>query len=184
MITKDDLIPMEIPAPAMRTVYQMAKAACIGGHSHIRGDNRQEKLMEDQLVGQIGQYIGSQWLYGSPRPYLEARYVANKNPTVGDGGSDIIGSNLDFKASLVRHPGRDPLEYRLAVRPRERHQGWVYMLVLVTHLTRKQPVKALLVGWASDRMLPQRPEDSGVFKGAFTINARDLHPVPPITWWQ
>jgi len=184
MIAKVDLIPMTVPVTEMKYLVRMAKAACIGGKSNIRGADRNDKLLEDQVVGQIGQYVGSRWLQGNPLPYVQARWVANQNPTVGDGGSDILGSNLDFKASLVRTPGGDPLDYRLAVRPRERHDGWVYVLVLVTKLVRKEPVESLIVGWASDRMLPTRPESSGVFKGAFIINARDLNPVPPITWWK
>jgi len=182
-ITRSDIIRVEISPGEMNVVAAHAKLACVGGRSNIRGGDRQATLKNDQLVGQVGQYVGSLWLFGSPDPYLRSRWVANQNPTVGDGGSDFIGSNIDFKASLARNPDRDLLAYRLAVRPKERHEDWVYVLVLVTEMKPPKPVVAHLIGWATDAMLPKRPNDSGVFSGAFTIPARDLNPLPPFTWF-
>jgi len=181
-VMPDDIIPWTIPPHEMPLIIRMARAACIGGSSNIRGDNRMATLSEDQLVGQIGQYVGSLWLFGSTDSYVQARWIANQNPTVGDGGSDIIGANLDFKASRVRNKERDLLSYRLAVRPRERHTGWVYVLILVTKLTRGEPVTAQMIGWAADAMLPVQPEISGVFQGAFTLPGHKLNPLPPIHW--
>lgn len=182
-VTENDIIRMEIQPRDMNVVAGHARLACIGGKSNIRGASRQATLKEDQLVGQIGQYVGSLWLSGSADSYLRSRWVANQNPTVGDGGSDLIGSNIDFKTSLVRSPDRDLLSYRLAVRPKERHQDWVYVLVLVTKMKPPDPVVAHLIGWAADYMLPKSPNDSGVFSGAFTIPARNLHPLPPFKWF-
>jgi hypothetical protein len=181
-VTHDDIIRVEIPPVSMNTVAAMSAAACIGGKSQIRGKDRKKNLKIDQLVGQVGQYAGSLWLFGSPDPYLQSRWVANQNPTTGDGGSDFIGSNIDFKASLVRNSSRDLLSYRLAVRPRERHDDWIYVLVLVTKLKKPNPVEACLIGWASDSMLPSHADTAGVFTGAFTLRAADLHPLPPLRW--
>lgn len=182
-VTENDVITWRIHPVEMPLIVRMAKAACIGGRSNIRTDDeRQATLNEDQLVGQIGQYIGSLWLFGNDVPYRQARWLANQNPTTGDGGSDLVGANLDFKASRVRNRGRDLLSYRLAVRPKERHEGWLYFLILVTHIAKGEPVIAKMVGWAKESMLPEHPETDGVFSGAFTITARDLNPVPPIHW--
>jgi len=181
-ITTSDIIRMEISPREMNVIAGHAKLACLGGKSHIRGSDRQSTLKEDQLVGQVGQYVGSLWLCGSPDPYLRSRWVANQNPTVGDGGSDLIGSNVDFKTSLVRNPDRDLLAYRLAVRPRERHKDWIYVLVLVTQMKAPKPVVAHLIGWASESMLPKHPGNSGVFSGAFTLRAQELNPLPPFRW--
>jgi len=181
-ITAEDIIRVQIAGREMNIVAQHAKLASIGGRSNIRGADRQTTLREDQLVGQVGQYVGSMWLFGSADPYMKSRWVANQNPTVGDGGSDIIGANLDFKASMARNPNRDLLDYRLAVRPRERHPEWIYVLILVTQMKKPKPVLANLIGWATDAMLPKTPSTSGVFSGAFTVKARDLHPLPPFQW--
>jgi hypothetical protein len=182
-VSEQNIITWRIHPTDMPLLVRMAKAACIGGGSHIRdGQSRQDALQEDQLVGQIGQYVGSLWLYGSTDPYKQSRWLANLRPTEGDGGSDVIGANIDFKTSRVRNTGRDLLQYRLAVRPRERHTGWIYFLILVTHLCKGEPVIAKMVGWAADDMLPEQPETTGVFSGAFTLPAHQLHPVPPIHW--
>jgi hypothetical protein len=182
-VTEDNIITWRIHPNDMSLIVRMAKAACIGGQSQIRnGQERQDALTEDQIVGQIGQYVGSMWLFGTANEYKRARWIANQNPTSGDGGSDLLGANIDFKASRVRHRGKDLLSYRLPVRPKERHVGWVYVLILVTHMARGEPVIAKMIGWAMESMLPQQPEMEGVFRGAYTIPARELHPIPPIHW--
>lgn len=133
------------------------------------------------MVGQIGQYIGSLWLTGSDNDYLQSRFLANQNPEKGDGGSDILGLNVDFKASLMRNKSMDILSYRLPVRPRERHDDWIYVLVLVSSLKSSSAV-AHLVGWLFDEELPERPETRKPFDGAYVVRAKDLHPILPFNW--
>jgi hypothetical protein len=77
----------------------------------------------------------------------------------------------------------DPLRYRLAVRPKERHPGMVYVLVLVSDDADGVPRHAHLVGWASESELPSAPESSGALAGAFCLPAHQLHPLPPFQWW-
>ena len=183
MIKRSDVITVNLSASEMRLIRSMGKAAEIGGASQIRGDaDRAASLGVDQVVGQIGTYVGCKYFLGDIKDYRVSRYYANKAPTVGDGGSDITGSNIDLKASLVRNPSKDLLTYNLPVRLREMHVGWVYVLVLVEALQEKS-AKAHLVGWASTAMLPDEPDAQGVFAGAHTIRAKDLNPLPPLRRW-
>lgn len=179
-VTERDILTYIIPKSGVVRVRKNAEAACIGGRSNVRGSDRQEALSEDQIVGQAGQYAGSLWLYGNIVPYLNSRWVANQNPTKGDGGCDLIGTNIDFKTSRVRSRSRDLLSYRLAVRPRELYDDWTYVLALVTRLEDASPIEVKLIGWASTKMLPSEPEVSGVFFGAFTVRGADLCPLPPL----
>lgn len=157
---------------------RFAKAACIGGQSSVRGDDRAEKLLEDQTVGQLGQMALAVWKDGHIGEYLMQRAAANAYPTQGDGGADLIGSNIDVKSSLMRGSD-DPMQYRLAVRPAEMHDGWVYVLACVP----QQMDAVHLVGWATSTDLQLRPPESeGVFAGARTLFADELRPLPPIDW--
>lgn len=121
---------------------------------------------------------GHKYLTGSVDGYIRERYCQNKTPREGDGGEDVLGANIDFKASLWRFPeGR----YHLCVRPRERHSGWVYIHALVP----KFDVAAnsvFLTGWASDDMLPDEPDSDGPLSGAFTIPVDELNEMMPIRW--
>ena len=158
---------------------EQARSAEIGGRSQVRGADRQTALVEDQMVGQIGTYAGHKLLFGNAQLYRLSRYFANIYPMRGDGGSDVPGANIDFKASLRRSPDRPLIDYRLAVRPAERHAGMIYMLVVVeadyTH--------AHIVGWLAESALPAEPESAGVFAGAYVVKGGALNPVMPIHWW-
>ncbi len=180
-ISKEDIVSVEVTKSELSLIGKMASAACIGGHSNIRGNDRMATLGEDQLVGQIGTYVGTKYMLGSAHQYMIGRWYANQHPNQGDGGSDIPASNIDFKASLKRYPKKDPLTYRLPVRPKERHEGWVYILILVDPIT-ENGTTAHLMGWASDDMLPVDPESDGPFEGAHLITATNLKPLMPIKW--
>ena len=181
-VTEADILNFTLNEQQMAVIIAMAKKAAIGGTSQIRGEeDRRNKLLQDQVVGQIGQYVGSLWLYGSSDPYMQSRWQANQNPTIGDGGSDILGSNIDFKTSAARKTDRPLLNYNLLVRPRELHENWVYILILVSALT-KQQAQAHMIGWASDKMLPGEPQRQGVFAGAHALTASQLNPLPPFRW--
>lgn len=174
MLCDKDIIEIIVPTSDQKKVIENAKKAEIGGVSRIRSAaDRKNKLSEDQLVGQISTYAGSVYLTGNPDGYWKARDIANANPHKGDGGVDIIGlDNVDIKGSLMRY-SKDPLEYRLLVRPKERHQGWIYVLAMVP---KSRPYTAHLVGWAKDKDLPKEVYDGSIssLKGAYCINGRNL----------
>jgi hypothetical protein len=179
MITEDDIITISISASTLKTVTTRAQKACIGGSSQIRDDtSRKENLFEDQLIGQIGTFALSKYLLGNGMAYLQARYVAEKFPTRGDGGEDLIGLNIDIKATKHRYPEKSPLDYHLAVRGRERHKEWIYIFALVD----PDKISIKLIGWASDRDLPDQVEQSGPLRGAYCIKAKNLKPLMPIKW--
>lgn len=48
-----------------------AKQAALGGRSNVRREDRWSSLMTDQLVGQLGNYALSVYLYGSPKLTLK-----------------------------------------------------------------------------------------------------------------
>jgi len=183
MIDKPDIVRMTIRSYEMEFAYAMAEAAKIGGVSHVRGDEeRGECLSEDQIVGQVGTLAGHRFMFGNANDYKVTRWYANRNPTVGDIGYDVTGCNVDFKTSLMRSPDRPPLDYNLLVRPRERHDDWIYMLLLVEKYSRAA-ASVLLVGWASTRMLPDEVATGGAFSGAYVLPARHLNPLMPLRWW-
>jgi hypothetical protein len=155
-----------------------AEQACMGGHSQVRTVDRQDALYVDQLVGQIGMLAGHLYYIGDYHLYVQARETANAEPWKGDGGYDIPGVNVDFKSSLMR-ASANPADYRLLVRPAERHRWWVYVLVLLSDLGGN----AILMGWATDEMLPAQVEQAGPFEGAHMLHADQLRPMqehPPL----
>lgn len=183
MITPEDIITVNLRKSEMNLIKRMAQQAEVGGRSQIRkGQDRSDNLSIDQLVGQIGTYVGCKYIQGDIKDYRVSRYYANKAPTVGDGGADITGSNIDFKASEIRNPNKDLMTYKLLVRPRERHDDWVYVLILVSDISEASST-AHILGWADTRMLPEQTETSGIFKGAYVLPAENLKPLPPLRWW-
>lgn len=158
-------------------IISNSKKAEIGGKSQIRAANkRASNLAEDQLVGQISTYCASMILTGSPEGYIQARDKANANPLAGDNGVDIAGlPNVDIKGSLMRY-SNNPLNYRLLVRQKERHENWIYVLALVP---KERPYKTYLVGWANDNDLPSKPYDGEIksLHGAYVIEARNLRKI-------
>jgi len=147
------------------------------GKSQIRDTvDREKMLAEDQLIGQIANYAGSVVLTGSPSGYWLAREIANDNPSKGDGGTDIIGlDHVDIKGRMLRHSPQ-PLDYKLLVRPQERHQDGIYVLVMVP---KERPYKAFVVGWAKDSDFPDEPYDGPIeaLRGAYDIEATNLRKI-------
>jgi len=172
--------PIRIPVSStmLDVARRFAEAACMGGSSSVRGSDRLERLMEDQTVGQLGQMALAIWKDGHLGEYLIQRAAANTYPTHGDGGADLVGSNVDVKSSLMR-ASSDWSAYRLPVRPAEMHDGWVYVLALVE----PDLSAVLLVGFAtSTEVSAGGLEQGGPFAGAYTMAAADLRPLPPIDW--
>jgi len=177
MINPNDVIIHTVDAESTQLIIYNAKKAEIGGKSQIRNSGKRlSNLAEDQLVGQISTYCASMILTGSPEGYVKARDKANANPMIGDGGLDIVGlPNVDIKGSLMRY-SNNPLNYRLLVRPKERHDNWIYVLALVP---KERPYKTYLVGWANDNDLPLKPYDGEIksLHGAYVIEARSLRKI-------
>jgi len=190
MITRQDIIKFVLPKEDYSGVILNSQKAEIGGVSQIRDkESRKETLSEDQLVGQVTTYAASVVLTGSPEGYWKAREVANRNPYRGDGGVDIIGlNNVDIKGSMMRY-STDPLKYRLLVRPRERHDDWIYVLALIPKFcfSGVNPEKffdsCFLVGWANDKDLPEETYNGSIksLHGAYVVEAKDLSKIKDLS---
>lgn len=177
MLTSEDIITHIVSSKDTDLIINNAKLAEIGGRSQIRSQTqRSTNLAEDQLVGQISTYCASMVLTGSPEGYIKAREKANADPLSGDGGIDIIGlNNIDIKGSLMRYSD-NPLNYRLLVRPKERHKNWIYVLGLVP---KERPYKCHLVGWMQDSALPSSTYNGPIksLHGAYVVEANKLNKI-------
>lgn len=171
------IVEFTIPEKDIPLIKENAKKASIGGVSRIRSTkDREQSLIVDQIVGQIANYAASVVLTNSAEGYIKAREIANANPFAGDDGVDIAGlPNIDVKGSLMRR-SKNPLDYRLLVRERERHKNWIYILALVP---KGKISKCFLVGWAHDKDLPEKPYDGPIqaLHGAYCIKATDLNDI-------
>lgn len=175
------MITVELSKYDLNLAQHHATKAQLGGVSRVRAaEDRQATLVQDQLVGQLGTLALTKYLYGTTERYLFSRYYQNKTPHEGDGGEDLPGTNVDVKTSVMRY-GQDPVQYNLCVRPREVHQGWVYVLALVPKDFESNRVVHLM-GWASVDDLPLKPAADGPLAGAFVVPASSLVPFPPIRY--
>ena len=160
--------------------WQQANQWWLGGNSQIREvEDRREMLIEDQLVGQIGNAAGCLWWYGNMDAYLQSREIANADPWRGDGGSDLPGLHIDFKTSMMRGP-QDPAYYKLLVRPAERHKGCVYIRVLIPKFKVEElgaGLNVFITGWAKETDLPDQYETDGIFAGAYSLESDKLRPI-------
>ncbi|MYL84983.1 hypothetical protein GTA51_17880 [Desulfovibrio aerotolerans] len=184
MLTEADIRPVTLQPWELSIIRAMASTWDYPGRSNIRGrDDRAGTLGMDALVGMLGQYAGTKFLFGAAAldKFLVSRWHANKHKLQSDGGTDLDGGNVDFKTSLRRDSGKSLLSYRLAVRPRELHEGAVYILVLADAPTDDRTI-VHLIGWASREMLPTYPATDGPLAGAHVLPARELHPLPPFRW--
>jgi hypothetical protein len=170
--------PIELHPGDVAVAEANARAACMGGVSRIRGDDRMATLGEDQIVGQLGQIALHRYWFGHLHLYAVSRWHANQNPELGDKGHDIPGANVDVKASVMRR-SQDPMTYNLCVRPRERHDGWVYVLALVPPNWRDS-LEVYLVGWAQDQDLPALTVSEGPLSGTYALPATYLRELPPV----
>lgn len=175
-------IAVSLTPHEVRIVAEYAQRAQIGGRSSVRDEDRAAKLAEDQLVGQAGTLAFCKYLYGNALGhylYRSSRWAADRAPTVGDGGTDLPGGNVDVKASLIRSPDLPRLKHHLPVRPEELHPGTVYVLALVE----EGALRVYLMGWLTDAHFgPDDKQTAGTFKGAYTRLADELNPLPPLTW--
>lgn len=171
---------LEICKKDLSLCLSFAKDACIGGKSNIHTDKdqRQQKLLMDNFIGQVGTLAGCIALYGEEigrEEYIKSRTLANKNPYKGDKGQDIVGENIDIKCSYMRSSS-DPTTYNVLIRPREKHPNWVYIQTLAkyTKTETDKIMKVYIMGWVSTEDLPKSVEWSGPFKGAYKMSVQKL----------
>jgi hypothetical protein len=160
--------------------FKFAKNCSIGGKSQIRGsDDRKKNLLFDNFIGQLGTLAGCIFLLGEAKgmeEYTKAREQADKNPFVGDGGKDLLDYNLDIKCSYMRN-SQNPETYNFLIRPRERHKDWVYLQTLAQKNSNKEFI-VHIAGWLSDNDLPEFPESSGIFAGAYRMSVTKMKKFP------
>lgn len=178
---KPHLVRIRITDVEAGFIARMAEKCALGG-SRFRVENgtmSPETNYQDQLKGLTGEFALSKYLSGSAHGFKLWRWLRNRNPKVGDGGMDYPGLNVDIKATGARK-GRALGEYTLVVRPKDRHEGWVYILGIVAADFRS----IALVGWAPTEALPAQVETEGDFRGAFILPADRLFPLMPLRWWK
>jgi hypothetical protein len=178
MFERRNIVTMTFTAAQLSAVgfEEHVKAACVGGRSRIRaaGTARRATLQQDQRIGLLCNLAVCEFLMGTAQPWKYMRERADANPTAGDGGIDVPGIRVDVKGSAMRG-STDPMAYRLAVRPAERHERCTYVLCLVP--IGVAPETVVLVGAATEDELPVEVERSGVFAGAFVLPAKRLRPI-------
>lgn len=170
------MVEVAISSMELAFVKRYASQAEIGGRSAVRGADRQMTLQEDQVIGMMGNYAINKYLSGNAHSFRLSRHLINQYPTMGDSGSDVPGLNVDIKTSLVR----TEMPYKrhsLVVRSAERHAQTVYVLGLVP----PERDKVLLMGWAVNEEL--KPITTGIFTGAWGLQADALHPMMPLRWF-
>lgn len=157
--------------------YDHARAAALGGSSHVRDGDRAKRLLRDQVVGQCGELALHCWLFGTDEGmdrYDLRRLTIEETPHVGDDGRDIAGVSIDVKASRVVDTWR-VWDYHLLVPEPEYYRGTTYVSAIVNHAPDEFPT-VWLMGWWAGRC-------PGVFQGvekAIVKKNSDLHPLPPL----
>jgi hypothetical protein len=207
MILEKDIIEIEIPdfivnyARRIGKKFVQAKTPSQFRHVEDRGDT----VNEDAFVGCMAHYAYLRHMQGPEGmgKLFDAYWVSNhfpeirqirKTKLVSDGGSDILRLNVDVKSSLVR-TNLPIIRHRLPVRPHDRRENWVYVLVLITERKKENPTlddaynyTGHVVGWAKDSDLPNVTYDKeqgtapAEFHGAYLMAAESLNPFPPFKW--
>ena len=168
---------------------------------HVEERGRTESI--DSFVGNMAALMASVHLFGDKKKYEDAAWVANKfpamrkvlkNDVLDDGGCDIIGLNIDFKASLIRNENKNLLSYNAPVRPHEFYSTHIYLFIFMEALEGKtDDEKISCVDWRSHIMgwcvgqdyiddHGQEPNGTGVFEGAHVLPVTALNPVIPWVW--
>ena len=191
MVTEQDIKHVPISSEEIEYLKAFIADACIGGKSEIHNtEERIGKLTIDQTTGIIGEYVLSKLYFNSPLPFEEHRAWCKIHGRYGDGGADILGTNIDVKTSLVRST-KPMLLYNLGVFPDERHEGNVYVSMLVTGINddcvitdKEQGVVAHVIGWCFEHELPNETSIPRGFTAlAFVLQNNTLRPgLPEITW--
>ena len=131
MDTRPNVVKICFTAEQMKIISKYASHCELGGSSRIFPDagERQRFLSDNQYIGQAATAALDLYLNGSMDLYIQTRELADKTPWKGDGGVDLIGTNLDVKCSRMRC-GLNFL-YHLYIRNREFHPENCYWLALM-----------------------------------------------------
>jgi hypothetical protein len=140
------------------------------------GDRTIGRRGEDQLVAQLGHWAFCYWKDGHDQEYRRHRDLCNAYRFSGDGGSDVIGLNVDVKTSMMRR-GDDPWRYHLI--ERKPQPGTVYVLALVP-----QSLEAVhVMGWQTGEQMERAGVvESGPLSGCHCVPAWNLVKLPPFRW--
>jgi hypothetical protein len=142
-------------------------------------EDRINRLYHDQVTGQISQLAITTYMTGTDQLYRIQRWNCMQTPDKGDEGYDLPGLRMDVKGTRIKSH-KDPREYSLVIRPRERKPDWTYCLVLVE--LKKNCALCHIMGWATDDELDGKVATSGVFNGAHVLGYSLLHPLPKLIW--
>lgn len=183
MLGERDVIRLGFNAEQITLAKKYAKNAEIGGGSSVRSADRKTELSFDQFKGQIGNMALSLYLSGTLEGYIASREKADKNPTLGDDGSDYPNLLWDVKTSGVKRGSRRRMgDYRLCVRPAEIHPETTYVLALLEYLRDDWTfAQVALVGCMTTEQLPEKPW-GGDFGSARGDWARNLYPLNYKRW--
>jgi hypothetical protein len=170
------MITITVTPSAMRTCCQNAEQSVLPRGSSGWEQRTMDRRREDQIVAQLGHWAFCYWKDGDELAYLAHREACNELWWEGDGGTDVLGLNVDVKASLMRS-SPDAWRYNLLCRSPE--PASVYVLALVpTEMDRVH-----LMGWATgESLLETEPVSYGPLEGARAIPALQLFPLPPFRW--
>lgn len=149
----------------LELIKKNAELTSFYGASRVRHQKEERmKMMDvDQMTGQLGEAALSKYITGDIDLYLRTRDERNKNPYEGDGGSDLLGLNVDVKTSQARY-GKN-FNYHLWVRPHEYHPETVYVFALIYP---DEPTTVVLIGWI-------RGENIGWRKNKYEAGIEELH---------
>lgn len=189
MVRPEDVLTVILSQENMSVVRHWSSKWTVSGHSNVReGSERAQALAEDQLVGQMCNAAVCKLLTGSLHAYNISRWHAEQHPFANDNGSDLPGTNIDVKGRLLRF-SKNPMDYLLLVRPKERHASNVYVHCACDMGDGGRGI-VQVIGWATDPAFPEQPihENSHpqlprVLDGAFGLQAHELNPMIPIRWW-
>jgi hypothetical protein len=146
MLSRHDIEQVHVSKADYERLLHNVASMLIGGKSNVRqGEDRRQRLIQDQLVSQIGEYCASVSLTGDAEAYFRQREIRNLNPYIGDGGSDLFGiPNVDVKAR--GWSGKwDMMIVELLVREQELKDATKYVHCVVPT---ERPYRAYVVGWA------------------------------------
>lgn len=76
-MTAKQLITFTLNRDTLAMIYQDALKCSLGGSSQVRGSDRKDKLLEDQMCGLIGNYALALWRDGDDRSYRDSRHNQN-----------------------------------------------------------------------------------------------------------
>lgn len=180
MIKENNLVRWTIQGDTMCVMQEHARMKCLGLGSRIRGRKfTKEELFEWQLIGVLCTYAGIRLITGSDELYHQHMRETGSNP-VGDGGTDIPGARVDIKGSLMRR-SKNPLSYRLLIRPREFHENTTYILALVDEMA-PSGANGYIVGFMDSSEILDVSVTDPTFGDARVVAANLLNPVMNCRW--